>query len=137
MTGDWVPFGEWLRRNQTGGAAAASQDEASQNEPGAGAAGSSPSQGPQPASQQQPQAPRGAGARRAGGAVQPLIPDCRAEEHRLQAYQHAAARQELSVCLAAPGLPTTHAPVLTAKHVREGRGPQLPQGAVRASLVLV
>ncbi len=48
----------------------------------------------------------------------PGVPDCRLETRLVNEY--TCARQQMTVMLAAPGLPAHKAPVVTAKQVRHG-----------------
>ena len=122
----WHTFAEWLSR-QAGGLPeeAVSQASASDaeeddltSETAAAAAPSSSSSSSSSA--------RGAGAALAATApmtpgqlarhatLAPRLPDCRAET-RLTGETASRARQEMTVMLAAPGMPLHQAPVLTAK----------------------
>lgn len=160
----WLQFAEWLRQ-QAGGppeeavseASASDAEEASLLPEGPSAATPSSSTG---ASSQNGSSGNLAAVARAAGngaprvaspapvspgqlarhaTLAPRLPDCRAEM-RLTSDSSSRARQEMTVMLAAPGMPLHEAPVLTCKQVRAWlalakcalrRARQLVQGCLR------
>ena len=122
----WLAFAEWLRQ-QAGGAAEEAVSEASASdaeeadlplaEPGTGTplsttSGSRGGNVLTPRSTVPALPSPGQLARHA--TLAPRLPDCRAET-RLTSESCSRARQEMTVLLAAPGMPLHQAPVLTAK----------------------
>lgn len=124
----WLGFAAWLRQQAGGGLPEEAVSEASASDAEDADMPLAADQQPQQVHQQ-----GGSGGRAADGpaaseaaargepqlarhaaSLAPRLPDCRAET-RLTSESASRARQEMTVLLAAPGMPLHQAPVLTAR----------------------
>lgn len=129
-TRTWLSFTAWLRTQAAAEAPEADQGPASEGHTSNPEPSSPPSPSGQLAGGPQrgaaPAAPAAASAqRRQGRSLQPA--SCGMEDRLLEGYLHGA-QQEMSLLLAAPGLPAHRAPIITAKQVCGWRG--LPGAAL-------
>lgn len=124
----WLGFAAWLRQQAGGGLPEEAVSEASASDAEEPDLPSAAEQQSQPVQQQGGSSSRAADGLAAGAAatrsdpqparqaasLAPRLPDCRAET-RLTSDSASRARQEMTVLLAAPGMPLHQAPVLTAR----------------------
>ncbi|KAL4451896.1 hypothetical protein ABPG75_007558 [Micractinium tetrahymenae] len=121
----WLGFAAWLRQH-AGGPPEEAVSEASASDAEEADLPLAAEQQPQQVQQQASSGGRAAGGlaaapargepqlARHATALAPRLPDCRAET-RLTSDSSSRARQEMTVLLAAPGMPLHQAPVLTAR----------------------
>lgn len=125
----WVPFVQWLQ-NQSRSVENDSEDSTVFRATEFLSQGSSSRQLQSNRTEASAAGMRGTSTR----AGQPVASDCRAEQRLLDYNMHA--RQEMSLVLAAPGLPISRAPIVTAKQVCNCEGDSLCFSSVIGNFVL-